>query len=213
MMTILSAISIGTKTYFLCSSFKYSITTSCFNSVFVLLTFIWCLREMILLSTSCRTFIFQSANSSIVILGFFETIRSMLESKPVYISRYHLFQFIDIASLKLRPLLTSFLNLEFVIILTWTVKTWPCFLSKYLYVIDNHILLWMPVLHVVSSFVSMENTVSLWFKVHQLLIYRERDFLQYLNGVLNLGLCSRILYGKTPKSQMEDAFSVAFCLL
>ena len=37
-------------------------------------------------------------------------------------------------------------------------------------------------------------------EVHQFLIYRERDFLHYLNGVLNLGLGSRILcYGKTPK--------------
>ena len=34
-------------------------------------------------------------------------------------------------------------------------------------------------------------------EVHQFLIYRERDLLQYLNEVLNLGLCSRILcYGK-----------------
>ena len=47
----------------------------------------------------------------------------------------------------------------------------------------------------------------------QFLIYRERDFLHYLNGVLNLGLTSRILcYGKTPKFQREDAFSVHFCL-
>ena len=50
-------------------------------------------------------------------------------------------------------------------------------------------------------------------EVHQFLIYWEREFLQYLNGVLNLGLCSRILcYGKTPKSQRVDSFSVPFCL-
>ena len=55
--------------------------------------------------------------------------------------------------------------------------------------------------------VSMEDTVSLCFKSLFLIVlsrlyrtdegssilnYRERDFLQYLNGVLNLGLCSRI---------------------
>ena len=50
--------------------------------------------------------------------------------------------------------------------------------------------------------------------VHQFLIYWERDFLHYLNGELNLGVCSRIINdGKIPKSQREDAFSVSFCLL
>ena len=35
-------------------------------------------------------------------------------------------------------------------------------------------------------------------EVHQFLIYQERDFLHYLNGVLNFGLCSPIFcYGKT----------------
>ena len=34
-------------------------------------------------------------------------------------------------------------------------------------------------------------------EVHQCLIYQERDFLHYLDGVLNLSLFSRILcYGK-----------------
>ena len=33
-----------------------------------------------------------------------------------------------------------------------------------------------------------------------ILIYQERDFLHYLNGVLHLGLCSQVLsYGKTLK--------------
>ena len=51
-------------------------------------------------------------------------------------------------------------------------------------------------------------------EVHQFLIYWERGFLEYLNGVLNLGLCSRIYcYGKTPKSQREDDFFVPFCLV
>ena len=50
-------------------------------------------------------------------------------------------------------------------------------------------------------------------KVHQFLIYRERDSLHYLNEVLNLGLYSRILYyGKTAKLKREDAFSVPFYL-
>ena len=42
---------------------------------------------------------------------------------------------------------------------------------------------------------------------HQVLIYRKTDFLQYLNGVLSLGLSSRILcYGKTPKLQKDGTF-------
>ena len=37
-------------------------------------------------------------------------------------------------------------------------------------------------------------------EVHRFLIYQERDFLQNLNEVSNLGLCSRILcYEKTPE--------------
>ena len=51
MTILLAALSIGTKTYFSCSSFKYSITASHFSTGFVLWTFIWCFREMILLST------------------------------------------------------------------------------------------------------------------------------------------------------------------
>ena len=69
-------------------------------------------------------FFFHSANSSVVILGFVETIRSVLDSKPISYPLLHLFQFIDIASRKLGPLLTSFLNLEFVIIARSAVKTW-----------------------------------------------------------------------------------------
>ena len=42
-----------------------------------------------------------STNSSIVTLGFVETICSMLDSKPISISLLHLFQFIDIVSQKL----------------------------------------------------------------------------------------------------------------
>ena len=46
-------------------------------------------------------------------------------------------------------------------------------------------------------------------EVHQFLIYRERDFLQYLNGVLNLGLCGRILcYEKKLKLEREDTFNL-----
>ena len=69
-------------------------------------------------------FFFHSANSSVVILGFVETIRSVRDSKPVSYPLLHLLQFIDIASRKLGPLLTSFLNLEFVVIARSTVKTW-----------------------------------------------------------------------------------------
>ena len=86
---LLAALSIGTKTYFSSSSFKYSITASCFNTGFFLWTFIRCLREIILLSTSWRIFPFQSTNSSTVALRFAETIRSMLESKPISISVLH----------------------------------------------------------------------------------------------------------------------------
>ena len=112
MVILLTALSIETNTYF-CVVLTQG------------LPFIQCLREMILLSTSCRIFHFQSTNTSIVTLGFVETFRSMLKSKPISISRLHLFQFFDIASRKLEPLLTSFLNLEFVIILRSPVKTWP----------------------------------------------------------------------------------------
>ena len=133
MAILLVALSIRTKTYFSCSSFKYSVTASCFNTGFVLWTFIRSLREV-------RMFLFQSF-SSIVTLGFVETIHSVLESKPICIFLLHLFQFIDIASQKLRPLLTSFLSLEFVIISRSLVKTWSWFSSTNLYVVDNHILL------------------------------------------------------------------------
>ena len=48
-------------------------------------------------------------------------------------------------------------------------------------------------------------------EVHQFLIYQERDFLHYLNGILNLGLCSWILcYGKTLKLQRVDAIHHMF---
>ena len=80
---------------------------------------------MISLSTSCRIFLFYSANSSVVILEFVEIIRFMLQSKPIYISLLHLFQFIDIALGELGPLFATFLSLEFVIILRSPVKTWP----------------------------------------------------------------------------------------
>ena len=58
-------------------------------------------------------------------LGFVETIRSVLEYKPISISLLHLFQFIDIASRTLGPLLKSFLSLVVVVILRLTVKTLP----------------------------------------------------------------------------------------
>ena len=54
------------------------------------------------LSASWRIFHFHSVNSSVVILGFVDTICTMLESKPISIS-ISLFQFNDIASRKLGP--------------------------------------------------------------------------------------------------------------
>ena len=129
---------------------------------FVLWTFIRCFREMILLSYSWRIFLFHSTNSSVVILGFAKTIRSMRESKPISISLLHLFQCIDIASRKLGLLLTSFLNLEFVIVLRSPVRTWPWFSSaKSLCCWQSHCT--MPVPFFISSFVPMEDTVSLQF--------------------------------------------------
>ena len=80
---------------------------------------------MILLSTSWRIFIFLSRNSSVVTLRFAETIRSMLDPKPIFIYLLRLFQFIDIASQKLEPLLTGFWNLKFFIVLRSPVKTCP----------------------------------------------------------------------------------------
>ena len=79
MAILLATLSIGNKAYFSCSSCNYSITAFCFNTGFVLWTFVRCFREMILLSTSWRIFLFHFANSSVVILGYIETIRSMLE--------------------------------------------------------------------------------------------------------------------------------------
>ena len=135
--------------YILFSSCKYSITASCFNAGLALWTFIRCFREIILLPTSWRIFLFHSASTSVVILGFVETIRYMLESKPISISLLHLFQFIDIASRKLGPLLTSFVNLEFVIILISTVKTSHDSHPQNLYVFDSHILLSCAVCYIV----------------------------------------------------------------
>ena len=104
---------------------------------------------MILLPISWRIFLFHSASTSVVILGFLETIRYMLESKPISISLLHLFQFIDIASRKLGPLFTSFVNLEFVIILISTVKTSHDSHPQNLYVFDSHILLSCAVCYIV----------------------------------------------------------------
>ena len=95
-----------------------------------------CFREMTLLSTSWRIFFFHLTNSSVVTLGFVGTTRSMLESKPISIFLLHIFQFIDIAR-KLGAFLTSFLNLEFGIILK------------------------SPVSYVILLFVSMEDTTYL----------------------------------------------------
>ena len=157
---------------------------------------------MILLPTSWRIFLFHSANSSVVILGFAETILSMLESRPISISLLNLFQFIDIASRKFRPVLTSFLNLEFAIILRSPVKHGHNSHRQNLYVVDNHILLclcgmlyrqlcqWK-----IESLYNLEFYFLLFFQsyiqqkeVHQFSIYREKDFLHYLNEVLNLVL-------------------------
>ena len=140
MTILLAALSIGTKTYFSCSSCKYSITVSCFNVGFVLWTFTRCFREIILFLTSYR------------ILGFVGTIRSMLEYKPISISPLHLFQFTDIASRTLGLLLTSFLDLVVVVILRLTVKIWPWFsLTKSLCYWQSHSP--MPMSYVISSFV------------------------------------------------------------
>ena len=78
----------------------------------------------------------------------------------------------------------------------------------------------------------MEDIVSLLFKIFVIVVVvvvfpkpyttdrsssifnlSGKRFFTISNGVLNLGLCSQILgYGKLPKSQKEDAFSVPFCL-
>ena len=48
-------------------------------------------------------------------------------------------------------------------------------------------------------------------EVHQFLIYRERVFLQCLNGVLNLGLCSQILcYEKNRNCKRRTLFLYFF---
>ena len=83
-------------------------------------------------------------------MGFVEIVRSMPESKPISISLLHLFHFIDIALQKLGPSLTSFLNLKF-IILRSPVKHGH----------DSHRQnLYVPVPYTVSSFASMEDTLS-----------------------------------------------------
>ena len=120
---------IETKTNFSCSSFRYSINAPCFSMWFVLWIFIQCFREMILLSTFWRIFLFHSINLSVVTLEFVEIIRSNLESKPVSISLLHSFQFIDIAFQKLGVLLIGFLHLELVVILRSSVETGPWFSS------------------------------------------------------------------------------------
>ena len=79
-------------------------------------------KEMILLSSSWRIFLFHSAESSV---GFAEIILSMAESNPISISLLHLFQLVDIALRKSGPLLTSFLNLKFTIILRSPATAWP----------------------------------------------------------------------------------------
>ena len=56
------------------------------------------------------------------LLGDYEIICSMLESKRICVSLLHLFNFIDIDSFTLEPLPTSFLNLEFFIVLRSSVK-------------------------------------------------------------------------------------------
>ena len=142
------------------------------------------LIEMILLSTSWRIFLFQSTNSSIITLGLVETICSMPESKPISIFLLHLFQFIDIASQKLGPLLTSFFNLEFVSILRSPVKTWPwCSLTKSLCSWQTHAL--MSVSYVVSPFVSMEDTVSFNLKCY---------FFCFATGSSNFNLSGKRLF-------------------
>ena len=96
---------------------------------------------MVLFSTFWRIFLFHSTNSSIVTLEFIEIIHSMLESKPISIFLLDLFWFIDIASRKLGPLLTSFPNLEFVDILSHLLKHGHDSDQQNLYGDDNHILL------------------------------------------------------------------------
>ena len=120
---------IETKTNFSCSLFRYSINAPCFSMWFVLWIFIQYFREMILLSTFWRIFLFHSINSSVVALGFVEIIRSNLEYKPVSISLLRSFQFIDIAFEKLGVLLIGFLHLQLVIILRSSVETGPWFSS------------------------------------------------------------------------------------
>ena len=85
---------------------------------------------------SWRIFIFHSTNSFIVThLGITKIICSMLESKRICVSLLHLFNFIDIDSFTLEPLPTSFLNLEFFIVLRSSVKKWPWFSSTKFYLL------------------------------------------------------------------------------
>lgn len=113
MTILLAALLIRTRTNVSCSSFKYSITAFRKQKKIFLLTE----------KESWRIFIFHSTNSFIVTyLGITEIICSMLESKRICVSLLHLFNFIDIDSFTLEPLPTSFLNLEFFIVLRSSVK-------------------------------------------------------------------------------------------
>ena len=92
-------------------------------------------------------------------------------------------------------------------------------IDKIFIVVENHILLClcrMLYRHLcqwkIQSFYNLKFYFLLfWQEVHQCLIYRERDFLQDLKGVLNLGLCSPIFcYGKTPESKGMTLFLYLF---
>ena len=127
-----------------------------------------------------------------------ETIRSTLESKPISISALHLFQFTDIASRKLGPLRTSFLNLEFFVILRSPVKTWRHDSHRQnLYVVDNHILLCL---------------CRILYRPFYFSLFCQ-DYIQQKDRFFALGLCTRIIcYGKIQRWQSEDAFFIPFCL-
>ena len=132
-----------------------------------------------------RIFLFHSANSFVVILGFVEFICSVVEFKPISISLLHLFQFIDIASQ------------EFVIILRSPVKTWSLVLNDktfmLLTVLFHYACTKCYIVICLNGRYGLFKNVEFYFVLLSLLIvmliliYQERDFLHYPNGVLHLG--------------------------
>ena len=81
---LLAALSVRIKAYFLCISFKYSTTASCFNTGFVLGTFSDnVLEKWFYCKVLGNSFFLFSPT---VTLGLIEIICSMLQSKPISVS-------------------------------------------------------------------------------------------------------------------------------